>query len=322
MISKADVKGTRVLYRGTQPFVLVPYHGNFPTFKDGLGSDCGGVPFTALVPTAPNVTGWDHPPGRVARNDNQDDAGSNPGGAVMVVKVPATLTDPAKAVVWAKFQAGNYQYIHRWEFHADSQIEAIVGLGGRLWTTDPPTMGHIHNFYFRLDFDIVTAANNLVQRFAHSGNNPGDDGWTNITLESRETVNPNTFGKWRILNKAATTSQSQARSNEITTGSDGARDGVYSTGDLWVVRYHDGSEDGSDVGCTDVVLGTHYVNGESADGQDLVVWCCLRHHHQRRPLGEGANVLPYEFLSFHVEPRDFLDGTPTVLYATTPPSPL
>jgi hypothetical protein len=34
----------------------------------------------------------------------------------------------------------------------------------------------------------------------------------------------------------------------------------------------------------------------------------------------GGGV-PYEFLSFHVEPRDFLDGTPTGLYSATPPSP-
>jgi hypothetical protein len=31
-------------------------------------------------------------------------------------------------------------------------------------------------------------------------------------------------------------------------------------------------------------------------------------------------TLPYEFLSFHVEPRDFLDATPKNIYATTPPS--
>lgn len=42
---------------------------------------------------------------------------------------------------------------------------------------------------------------------------------------------------------------------------------------------------------------------------DVVVWYCLRHHHQPRQLGEETIVVPYELLSFHIEPRDFLDGT-------------
>src|SRR5207248_1767586 len=43
----ADFQGHRVLWRGSQPFALVPYHGGSPTFKDGLDSHCGGAPFTA-----------------------------------------------------------------------------------------------------------------------------------------------------------------------------------------------------------------------------------------------------------------------------------
>jgi hypothetical protein len=45
--------------------------------------------------------------------------------------------DPAVAAVWAKFQVGNYQYIHRWEFKTDGAIEAIVG--GRLWPAHTST---------------------------------------------------------------------------------------------------------------------------------------------------------------------------------------
>ena len=75
------------------------------------------------------------------------------------------------------------------------------------------------------------------------------------------------------------------------------------------------------MGCNDQVLGTTYANGESVNGEDVVVWYCLRHHHQPRPLGEEDNVLPYEFHRFSIEPRDFLDHTPKNLYTTSPPSP-
>ena len=58
-------------------------------------------------------------------------------------------------VIWTKLQCANYQYVQRWEFKADGSFEAGVGLGGRLWTTAAGVSNHIHNFYFRLDFDIA-----------------------------------------------------------------------------------------------------------------------------------------------------------------------
>ncbi len=322
VISLADFKGSRVLYNATQPFVLVPYHSDNPTFKDGLNTGaCGqGIAFTSMVPTAANAPAWLLPPGSQATNDNQYDLVTNPGGAVQIEKIPADLSEPARAVIWAKMQAGNYQYVQRWQFNADGSIGVEVGLGARLWTFDALKGGHIHNFYFRLDFDIVTSGNNLVQRFAHVGNNPGDDQWTDIKVESKETADPKQFTKWRILNKTAKPN-GQFRSYELTPGSDGAPDGVYSTADLWVVRYRFPIEDGSAVSCKDTVLGSTYVNGESVDGADLVIWYCLRHHHKPRQLGEETNVVPYEFLGFHLEPRDFLDETPKNLYPTTPSSP-
>ena len=325
VISFADFKGTRVLYRAGAPFVLVPYHGNSPTFKDGLGHH--GAPYTAVKPTAPNAPSWQLPPNQWATNDNQYDPVANPGGAVMVEKVPADLLEPARLDIWAKLQCINYQYVHRWVFHADGAIHAEVGLGGRLWTYNPAAMGHIHNFYLRLDFDIAGAGNNLVQRFAHKGNNPGDDQWLDINFESKETVDPTTFTKWRVINKAPKPNGLH-RSYELIPRSDGAPDGAntsastYSRGDLWVVRYKAGAEDGVDVGVNDDVLTTKYVSGEGVNGQDVVVWYCLRHHHQPRQLGEETIVVPYEFLGFHMEPRDFVDGTIKNLYPTTPPSPL
>jgi len=324
VISFADFKGRRVLYRAGAPFVLVPYHSNSPTFKDGLGHQ--GAPFTNVKPTAPNAPSWQIPPNQWATNDNQFDPIFNPGGAVMVEKIPPDLLEPASIVIWAKLQCANYQYVHRWVFHADGTIHAEVGLGGRLFHFNPATMGHIHNFYFRLDFDIVGFGNNLVQRFAHKGNNSGDDQWLDINFESKETVHPQTFTKWRVINKTPKPN-GLFRSYELLPGSDGAPDGIhtsastYSRGDLWVVRYKPGAEDGVDVGVTDDVLTNKYVNGENVNGQDVVVWYCLRHHHQPRQLGEETIVVPYEFLSFDIEPRDFVDGTIQNLYSTTPLSP-
>src|SRR5688500_10403544 len=60
----ADFNGKRVLWKGSQPFAIVPYHhplnGIEPpppefTFKDGLGATCKGAPFRALKYWSPNA---------------------------------------------------------------------------------------------------------------------------------------------------------------------------------------------------------------------------------------------------------------------------
>jgi Cu2+-containing amine oxidase len=322
VINKAQFKdpGTQqtrmVLFKGTIPFVLVPYHGGSPIFKDGINDV--GAPFTPVLPTSANDSaGPGTPP---AGNDNQW-SGGNPTGAVVVEQEPATLLEPATLSIWAKLQCANYQYVHRWEFHADGSFEVNVGLGGHLWPNPAPTSNHIHTFYVRLDFDVDGAGNNAVQEFTHPNNNAGSDNWATIAQEGRRLANPGTARKWRVVNKAPKPN-GKLRSYEINMGSDMGPDNVSSSGDLWVLKY-DGSQDGAAVSQNDAALHTTYLHGPGTvvDGADVVVWVALRHHHETRPVGEETITLPYEFLGFHVEPRDFLDGTPKNLYATNPPSP-
>jgi hypothetical protein len=332
VVSQAYYKGRSVLFQGSAPFALVDYHGNAPIFKDGLNPwTCGGAEFTALVPTAPNRPSWLLPAGSTAIGDNQYDPITNPQGPVMVEKVPPGLIEPAKLEIWAKFQCANYQYVHRWEFLADGSIHAAVGLAGRLWTR-PEHAGpdgfvggraHIHNFYFRLDLDVDGFANNLVQRLEHTSSAVvAGDQWVNVTQEGKQpVVDPTKYTTWRVLNKTPKPN-GLVRSYELVPGSDGSPDGTYSTGDLWVVRYKFGVEDGSDIQCHDGRLETAYSTPtESVDGQDVVVWMCLRGHHVPRHRGEETDVVPYHFVGFHLQPRDFLDATPTNLYSTSPASP-
>src|SRR6266487_14957 len=85
-------------------------------------------------------------------------AGTNPGGGVYVKKHPKGWIEPEHIEIWAKFQCGNYQYIHRYVFYADGRVDVEVGLGGKL-IGDGPERGHIHNFYFRFDLDIDGSGN-------------------------------------------------------------------------------------------------------------------------------------------------------------------
>ena len=333
----ADFQGRPVLLHASQPFVLVPYHTEHPVFKDGLAptGTPTGEEFTALCPTAPNAHKNNLPPGSYAGNDDLYHPQDNPTGAVVVEEEEATFIEPAALVIWAKFQCGNYQYVHRWRFHADGSVHAEVGLGGKLSGivqngVVKKGFAHIHNFYFRLDFDINGSGANLVQRMDHAplAGTSGAEGWTTIPAETKESWEPGKFRRWRVAEKTPKPN-GKHRSYELIPGSEGLADGKYSSGDLWVLRAKGGGdlstilEHGANVGVTDAALKDAYIGAapEPVSGEDVVVWYCLRGHHLPRELGEENRVLPYHFLGFHLEPRDFLDDTPLSLYPTTPPSP-
>jgi Cu2+-containing amine oxidase len=333
VIMDAQYKKKRVLFHASQPFVIVPYHFKpgtttpQATFKDGINSQCSGLPLTALKPSAPNTHKNDLPVGSYALNDDRYDEKQNPGGAVVVEEIEASFIEPKRVEIWAKFQCGNYQYIQLWEFLADGSIHARVGLGGKLSALGFGT-SHIHNFYFRLNFDIDSSGNNQVQRFEHQGlGDMKQDVWVPMTKEGKDKFDWSKFTKWRVINKTAKPN-GKFRSYEIIPGSEGGPDDKYSTGDLWVLRTKgddevgDVLEGGAEVMCVDEVLLSKYATpAENVDGQDVVMWYCLRGHHLPREVGEEHKVLPYHFVEFHMEPRDFLDDTPTNLYPTAPPSP-
>ena len=51
-----------------------------------------------------------------------------------------------------------------------------------------------------------------------------------------------------------------------------------------------------------------YVNNESVDGADVVVWYVM--HVQHLPRTEDYPAMPMDWAGFHLVPRDFLDSSP------------
>jgi len=333
VVSNARFHGRLVLVEGSQPFSLTVYHditnvGDHleTVYKDGLGNGAcssGGSPYRAIVPSAPNGAADALEPRHYATNGGPWDPLSSPGGAVRVELHEPDLTEPARAVVWAKFEMHHYQFIHRWEFNAGGTIDVRVGLGGKLndAVTDPRMLNHIHQFYFRLRFNLDALGDNAAQRFDHAGFIPGQDQWTDITHEQVEIGSPNGRTKWRVRS-GSPKPNGRYRSYELIPGSDGAVDGEFSSGDLWVLNF-DSAETGADVECDDSILSRSYVDpAATIDGSEIVFWHCLRHHHEARQFGEEQAVVPHEFIGFSLEPRDFLDDTLRRLYTTDPPSPI
>jgi hypothetical protein len=306
----ADFQSRRVLWRGSSPFAIVPYHRPHPgteppgpehSYKDGATPKCGGAGFRALKHGAPNSGApW---------TSNAYDATVDT-QAVVIENDPADDFHPAHLSITAKFQCGWYQYVQSWEFDSDGVIHPRVAMGGMLNPFAPET-AHMHNFYFRLDLDIDGFQSDLCEEFDHNTlNDPGGDQWTLITAQGKRMTQPKTARKWRVRDLISKNSQGQPRSYEIEVPQTAAPDGKYSTGDVWVTIYRgDRIQQGDDVGadCTDSALANVYAVGplDTTNGSDIVLWVALRAHHEPRFKGEEADHLPYHYEEFSIVPRNF-----------------
>jgi len=302
----ADFQGKRVLWRGSQPFAIVPYHRPHPgseppgpehSYKDGLNPRCGGAPFTALKYTTPNT--WAGP-SYYATVDTE---------AVLVDNEPSNPFHSSRLVISSKFQCGWYQYVQSWEFDRDGVIHPKVAMGGKLNPYAPHT-AHVHNFYFRLDFDIDGYWSDVCDEFSHNTlTDPGGDFWTLITNQSKRIAKPDSARKWRVRDLVSMNQAGQPRSYEIEIPQTAGHD-KYSTGDLWVTIYRgDSIQQGGDVGadCTDSALENVYAVGplDTINGSDIILWVALRAHHEPRDQGEESDHLPYHYEEFSIVPRNF-----------------
>ncbi len=306
----ADFQNKRVLWRGSCPFAIVPYHRPHPgseppgpehSYKDGANPSCGGAGFRALKHGAPNSgapwsnAAWD------ATVDTQ---------TVEVENQPAGDFHSARLSITAKFQCGWYQYVQSWEFDGDGVIHPRVAMGGMLNPFAKET-AHVHNFYFRIDLDIDGFQSDICEEFSHDTlTDPGGDRWTLITKQTKRPADINTTRKWRVRDLVSKNHHGQPRGYEIEVPQTFTPDGKYSTGDVWVTVYRgDTVQQGDDVGgdCTDSALETVYAQGalDTVNGSDIVLWVCLRAHHESRYQGEEDEHLPYHYEEFSISPRDF-----------------
>ena len=294
----ADFMGHRILWRGSQPFALVPYHGRSPTFKDGFDAKCGGAPFDALNHNAPNM--WNTSPGAFANKDTD---------AVKTEVEPSSDIGPAVLRISAKFQCGWYQYVHSWEFDSDGVITPHVAMGGQLMPGDSGR-AHVHHMYYRIDLDVDGQfPHDVIEEFEHKNLDPGADAWTVLKKQGKRLTNPDSARKWRVRNTISKNDFSQWKGYEIELPRVAGRD-EYSTGDLWATIYRgDATQQGEGVGanCTDKELESVYANGplDTNNGSDIVLWVVSRAHHEPRNDGEEHDHLPYHYEEFHIVPRNF-----------------
>lgn len=175
-----------------------------------------------------------------------------------------------EVVLVSEMQAGWYRYISEWRLHANGTIRPRFGFSAV--QSSCVCNVHYHHAYWRLDFDIRTAANNRVREF----NDPilvGSSNWHTKIYEIRRPRDPSRKRKWRVENTVT------GESYDIIPGpNDGVAtsspDWPFPRGDVWVLRYHYNEiDDGVHATGPPYEAGIDsFVNGEPVSNNDVVVW--------------------------------------------------
>ncbi len=281
-----NYRGKRVLYRAHVPILNVKYDNDSCgpyrdwQYQEGMiqanGTDV--APGFRLCPTPAQTI-----------LDTGSDTGNYLGTAIYVAGQEVVLVN--------EMQAGWYRYVSEWRLHANGTIRPRFGFDAV--ASSCTCNRHHHHVYWRLDFDIRTAGNNLVREY----NKPplfGSSNWHDKNYEIRRSRSPARKRRWRVLNKST---------GEGYTIIPGANDGVASAspdwpfgrGDVWILRYR-----GSEIDDGVVAIGPPYeagldswVNGEHVNGRDVVIWYGAHFTHDAGDEGVshivGPDLKPYRW---------------------------
>jgi hypothetical protein len=272
-----NYKGKRVLYRGHVPILTVRYDNDAcGPYRDWQNEE-GAI--VAPDGTDIGTTGF-----RLCNSPAKTmlDTGSDQGDHLG----PAIYIDGEDVVIVSEMEAGWYRYISEWRLHSDGTIQPRFGFSAV--SNSCVCHAHHHHAYWRLDFDIETAGNNLVEEFDRKLWIPPQPSgtWTPLEYETKRVRFPIFARKWRVRN--ATTNAAY----EIIPGAtDGAADSAFGVGDFWAVRYRsDEIDDGVnitrdpnlDAASNASKLLAHidnFVTGESIENTDVVVWYAAHFTH-------------------------------------------
>jgi hypothetical protein len=252
-----DYRGKRVLGRAHAPVLNVEYaNGACGPFRDwqyqegfltANGTDIPGTNNSFRECTSAPQTIL----------DNATDTGNFRGVAV--------YTNGNEVTLLAELEAGWYRYISEWHFFTDGTIQPIFGFGGV--TNSCVCNDHNHHVYWRFDFDVSGASPNSVY-------GPGLRGWGQaFPTEVKLTRNLLADNKLHIINPATGDTYALIPGNKDGT----AMNDSYARGDAWVLQRHPtGGEldDGynSTGGPGTPINMDQFINGQSVQGADIVVW--------------------------------------------------
>lgn len=226
--------------------------------------------------------------------------------------------------------SGEYNYIPVWRFLDDGSMEMEMGATGKLqrFTTNANygwpvrsdgTLGtsHIHNYYWRLDFDLGEKADDdIVEEFNYMVETGATTprrllGVTPLTTEAGRAISRQTMRSWRIRDGVLTNSQGRPISYQLEPMQVGHRDvgpasEPWTANDFYVTKFNACekyvSHNPQINGCGNNLAA--FVNGESLSAADLVLWYGVTFHHI--PRDEDELYMHAHWDGFRLVPRDWM----------------
>jgi hypothetical protein len=273
-------RGRRVLHRGDTPIVNVKYdasnHSGAASYRDWVNEE---APFRA---TGRNVI----PGYRLCKKPPRTlfNEGVRAGGGFTGVTFHWAGTTLVATTLLA---AGWYRYRVEWRFAADGTITPTFGFSAvkNPNTCDP----HAHHAYWRFDFDVEARGRNAVRRRVGTlGSHVAigdprtlasrirglDLRWDAVHAERRMVRGP--LSAWRVVNL-----DTKRGYDVYPSLRDGHADGGFGVGDVWALRYRPGQDRDANPDLGDRAHLDAYVNGESLDGTDVVLWYAAHARHDQ-----------------------------------------
>lgn len=328
VLTNITFQGRSVLKYAGIAEVFVPYNSGDPRPEDQRYHPFG----ENMIPLVP---GEDCLPGGTCRAYNAKGELTGDSPVVMIHEENPSLVylgeegrgHAKMLVLWSAHALGDYTYIFRWRFGEDGSILPQVGFTGKLshfggdasnsTEVGAPerALGHVHNIFYCLAFNLDGAKNNVEEfNYVPGGimHEKATGTWTPIRRETGRDLKPEYFRSWRVVNYNSRNRLGHPRSYELVPGGTGIYRGANSEGfthsDLWITKYKEVEVPGVPLLSESLVT---YVNDESIENQEPVLWYMLSVHHQ--PRTEDWSAMPVRWCGFELMPRDFLDGSPVKL---------
>jgi copper amine oxidase-like protein len=284
-----DHLGQRVLSRAHVPILNVQYGsagveaGCGPTYRDWQNSEAC-FQADGNEPVGPGWRVCQAPPATILESGH--DGGNFRGVALWYHAGDLRIV--------SQLQAGWYRYISDWHLLDNGTIRPRFGFAA---TANPCTCkAHTHHAYWRFDFDILSAGDNIVEEY----NNPPvvpNTNWHTKVYEIRRARDASRQRRWRVRRNGTFTGY-----NIVPGPNDGTAD-AYGAGDLWVLRYHGNELDDGHGFTTNPVQSRadidKFVNGERVDGADVVLWYAGHFLHDEAHPTTGGHVVGPELTPFN-----------------------
>lgn len=226
---------------------------------------------------------------------------------------------------------GPENFVVAWNFDEDGTIRPEVGATGKLerygggqatgWNVGRGefAIAHVHNYHWRLDFDLGGPANDQVQELAASMSGDRQSFSTTrvpFTTEAARRVLPGSFRSWRVRDTVLTNADGRSISYELVPNTDSVFRGPsyepFTQSQMYVTRRNScevfashnptlGGRCGSSVAA--------FANGGTLRGNaDPVVWYNTSSRHL--PRDEEERHTPIQWSGFSMIPRDLTNTYP------------